>query len=196
MNKLTLAAATAAFSLASASAFAGSVTVSAYGNSSTGGPWGGAYAGALTAGEAFTVTVPTDELWSAGALPRWSNADGLTQNLYATGSDASGQPAGTQIGQNFGLWTEDGLSAPYGSLVGRIGGGAFFLVGTNYSGAASASGPLYLYYWDSNFSDNSGFVTANSSAIPEPSTWALMGLGFAVLAASALGARRKAPALA
>jgi len=196
MNKLKLAVATAALSLASATAFAGSVNVSAYDNSSSGGPSGGAYAGTLTAGEAFTITVPVDELWSAGALPRWSNADGLTHDLYATGSDASGQAPGTLIGQDFGTWTESGFSAPYGSLVGQIGGGAFFLIGTNYSGTASASGPLYLYYWDSNYSDNSGFVTATSSAIPEPSTWALMGLGFAVLAASALSARRKATAAA
>jgi hypothetical protein len=38
---------------------------------------------------------------------------------------------------------------------------------------------LKLYYWDSNNSDNTEFVTANISAVPEPSTWAMMIPGFA-----------------
>ncbi len=185
------AAALAVICFASTSASAGSVVVDAFGDSISGGPLGGAVAGTLTAGQAFTVTVPTAELWSAGALPRWSNADGLTGDLFATGSDASGQPAGTLIGQNFGLFNTDGLSAPFGALVGEIGAGPFFLIGTNYSGVASASGQLKLYYWDSNFDDNSGSVTATFNAVPEPATWALMGLGFAGLAGLGLRAQRR-----
>ena len=46
----------------------------------------------FNAGDPFTVAVDPGDLWNAGPLPRWSNADGLTGNLFATGSDDSGQP--------------------------------------------------------------------------------------------------------
>jgi hypothetical protein len=143
------------------------VTVDAFANSSSGGI--GSVTGVfLTAGQTFTVTVASDDLWSAGALPRWSNADGLTGNRFATGSDESGENAGTLIGQNFGSWSQDLFTAPYGSLVGKIGAGAFFLVGTNFSGIANATGQLSLYYWDSNNFDNRGFVSAAIAAVPGP----------------------------
>jgi hypothetical protein len=144
-------------------------TVDAFGNSSSGGS-GSATGVSLTAGEAFTVTVASNDLWSAGALPRWSNADGLKVALFATGSDESGASAGTQIGSIFSLYTQDGLTAAYGSLVGQIGAGAFFLVGTNFSGTATASGQLSLYYWDSNNEDNTGSIAAtiSASAVPGP----------------------------
>jgi len=145
------------------------VTVDAFGNSSSGGS-GSATGVFLTAGEAFTVTVASNDLWSAGALPRWSNADGLTVPLLATGSDESGELAGTQIGSIFSLYTQDGLTAAYGSLVGKIGSGAFFLVGTNFSGTANATGQLSLYYWDENNGDNTGSIAAtiSASAVPGP----------------------------
>src|SRR5262245_60758939 len=95
------------------------VTVDAFANSSSGGS-GEATGVVLTAGQAFTVTVALNDLWSAGALPRWSNADGLIVPLVATGSDESGETAGTVIGSIFPLWTQDGFTAPYGSLVGQI----------------------------------------------------------------------------
>ena len=145
------------------------VTVDAFGNSSSGGS-GSATGVFLTAGEAFTVTVASNDLWSAGALPRWSNADGLKVPLFATGSDESGELAGTQIGSIFSFYTQGGLTAAYGSLVGKIGSGAFFLVGTNFSGTANATGQLSLYYWDSNNEDNTGSIAAtiSASAVPGP----------------------------
>jgi hypothetical protein len=144
-------------------------TVDAFGNSSSGGS-GSATGVFLTAGEAFTVTVASNDLWSAGALPRWSNADGLKVLLFATGSDESGESAGTQIGSIFSFYTQDGLTAAYGSLVGQIGAGAFFLVGTNFSGTANATGQLSLYYWDENNGDNTGSIdaTISASAVPGP----------------------------
>jgi len=144
-------------------------TVDAFGNSSSGGS-GSATGVFLTAGEAFTVTVASNDLWSAGALPRWSNADGLKVPLFATGSDESGASAGTQIGSIFSFYTQDGLTAAYGSLVGQIGSGAFFLVGTNFSGTANATGQLSLYYWDENNGDNTGSIAAtiSASAVPGP----------------------------
>ena len=182
-----------AVSLALASgATAADIVVDALGNSSSGGV--GAVTGlSLVAGQVFTVTVDPNDLWNAGALPRWSNADGLTHNKFATGADESGQAAGTQIGQDFGLWTENGLSAPFGTLVGDIAG-VFQVLGTNFSGAAWATGDLTLFYWDSNNSDNSQFITASvNGGVPEPATWALMLGGFGLVGLTLRG--RKAALL-
>src|SRR5262245_57756584 len=84
-------------------------------NSTTGGT--GAATLVFTAGDAFSVFVDPTDLWNAGALPRWSNADGIDgPDLIATGSDDSGQLAGTVIGSDiFGDWTQGGLTAPFGS---------------------------------------------------------------------------------
>ena len=154
------------------------VTVDAFANSSSGGV--GFNTGVnLTSGQSFTATAGTGDLWNAGDLPRWSNADGLKLDLYATGTDDSGQVAGTHIGRDFGLYVQPSLSAYYGTLVGKIGGGDFFVLGTNFAGTANATGVLGLYYWDSNFSDNTESIKVTiSTAVPEPSTWAMMILGF------------------
>jgi hypothetical protein len=174
------------------------VVVDARLNSSTGGV--GADAGFLNSGQSFSVSVALTDLWNAGALPRWSNANGLTgPNLIATGSDDSGQPVGTIIGTATSLWTQGTLTAPFGSLVGTIGSGNFFLIGTSFSGIAPAAGELNLFYWDQNASDNTQFVTATVttgvSGVPEPSTWAMMILGFAGVGFMAYR-RRKSAALA
>ena len=168
---------------------AANIVVDALGNSSSGGV-GAATGLNLSTGQSFTVTVDPGDLWNAGALPRWSNADGLTHDLFATGTDDSGQPAGTLIGEDFGLWTQSGLTAPFGTLVGDIAG-VFHVLGTNFAGPAWATGALTLYYWDSNNGDNTQFITAAvNAAVPEPATWALMLGGFS-LAGLTLRARRR-----
>jgi len=186
-SKLAAATALAAFC---APAMAADFVVDSAANSSSGGT--GLNTGlTYSAGDLFTVSAALDDLWSAGALPRWSNADGLTGPLFATGTDESGAAAGTQIGASFGTWSQGGLSAPYGSLVGRLGG-VYQLLGTNFSGPAWASGTLELFYWDSNNFDNSGRVTAHiaTTAVPEPASWALMLGGFGMVG-GALRSRRK-----
>ncbi len=173
--------------LATENAHALPFTVDAMANSSSGGV--GVNTGVVLAlDEAFTVTTSVDDLWSAGPLPRWSNADGLVGNLLATGSDESGQAAGTLIGVNFGLHTQNGLSAAFGTLVGELSG-TFFKLGTVFSGMAPAAGTLKLYYWDGNNGDNSGTVLADvqtkGAAVPEPGTYFLLLLGFGMVCLAA-----------
>ncbi|TDP72431.1 PEP-CTERM sorting domain-containing protein [Roseateles toxinivorans] len=148
-------------------------------NSSSGGT--GLSTISLGLGQSFTVSVDAEDLWSAGALPRWSNANGLSGALYATGSDESGQAVGTLIGSNFGLYSQGNLSAAYGSLVGQIGGGDYFVVGTNYAGNAASAGTLKLFYWDSQAGDNTQFITANVNAVPEPESYALLLAGLVAM---------------
>jgi hypothetical protein len=123
----------------------------------------------LTAGESFSVSVPTDEIWNnSGGDPTYdSNADGHT----------------FQMGDLVGLY--DAI----GSLVGEIGNGAFFHVGTDFTGLANASGELKFFYFDSDAWNNIGSVDATISAVPEPANLMLMGLA---LGAFALSRRRKA----
>jgi len=163
------------------SANATTFTVAAMGNSSSGGTALATIA--LHAGQSFHVTASTNDLWSAGALPRYSDANGLTGTRFAAATDDSGQPVGTQIGTNFGTWTQSGFSAPYGALVGQIGS-TFTLLGTNFSGTAAATGTLKLLYWDSNNGDNTGTVAATVTAVPEPAVWALMIGGFGLVGAA------------
>lgn len=155
-------------------------------NSTAGGT--GVHTGiSLIEGEVFSAMASPTDLWNAGALPRWSNADGLVEPLFATGVDESGESPGTLIGQDFGLLNQFGESFPFGSLVGEISG-TYFKLGTNFFGPAPATGTLKLFYWDSNTTDNSEFVTARietfpNGTVPEPSSIAiaafgLIGLGF------------------
>lgn len=171
-------------------AAAATVVVAAQANSRNGGM--PVVAGVLMSGDTLTISSSTDDLWSAGALPRFSDANGLVGDRFATASDDSGQAPGTQIGQSFGLYTFDGFSAPYGALVGRIGG-AYQLLGANFNGTAWNTGALELYYWDSNSGDNFGEITFDvgiGAAVPEPNIWALAIVGFGAVG-SVLRGRRK-----
>jgi PEP-CTERM motif len=165
---------------ASVATHAVSVDVFAAANSSSGGV--GADTGLdIGIGDSFSITAALDDCWSAGGGARTSNADGLV------GIGGACQPSA-----DFGLWSQDGLSAPFGSLVGRLGAaGSFFVVGTDFAATASETGRLFLYYWDSNSGDNSGLVTANvtvrdGGVVPEPTT-----LGMLCLGLLAVGARSR-----
>lgn len=176
----------------SAAASASTFEVKAFDNSTSGGV--GVATLALTAGQQFSVSVATDDLWNAGALPRWSNANGLNTDLYYTATTDTQVPAytvGTWIGGNiYGTWTQNGLTAAYGTLVGQFGSGSFFSIGTSYTGYASATDTLKLFYFDSNYGDNSGSIMATVTAVPEPETYALLLAGLGLM--GAVARKRKA----
>ena len=183
MKILPLLAASAAIAFC-APASAATFVVDAFTHSSNAGAGTPLNTGiALTAGQTLTVSSSTNDLWSAGALPRFSDANGLVGNRFATAADDSGQAPGTQIGQNFGLWNNFGYDAPYGALVGRIGS-SYQLLGANFSGPAWATGTLELFYWDSNQGDNAGSIAFDINAVPEPATWGMMIMGFGVMGAA------------
>lgn len=145
-------------------------------------------------GQAISVTSSTNDLWSAGALPRYSDGSGLVADRFKTAFDDADPaiPNGTLIGQNFGTPTFLGHTAPFGALVGRYADGAFQTFGANFSGFAAGTGALSLFYWDSNFGDNFGEIAFDvSSPVPEPTAWTLMLAGFGLIGFAMRG-RQKA----
>jgi hypothetical protein len=73
------------------------------------------------------------------------------------------------------------------ALVGRIGAGpgTEFLVGSSFSGVASAAGTLYLGFNDDFHGDNFGTFLVSGTVVPEPSSGLLLAAGLI-----GLGARR------
>jgi hypothetical protein len=119
----------------------------------------------------FSVINPAT-IWSAGSnspASRDSTADGIP------------------LSRGYGQWSEFGLTANYGALVGEDAT-HFFLIGTG-TALSGLSGDLKVGYWDSFYPDNSGSQTL-SVGVPEPATWAMLLIGFSGLGA-ALRARRK-----
>ena len=51
--------------------------------------------------------------------------------------------------------------------MGKIGAVDVIAIGTHLSGPANAIDELKFYYWNSNNGDNTRFVTATISAVPE-----------------------------
>lgn len=187
MNR-TLLLAAAASALVAAPAVAapvvvGVVTVDAQANSTTGGsPL--ATGITLTKGITYRVTQSPLDLWSSGELPRFSDGNGIVPRV-AVDNDDSGQPGGTQIGGNFGTYTQGAVTANYGSLVATdaLGNPTQFL-GVNNNFTVGQTGTLNLGYLDSNNYDNTGAISFTISAVPEPASWALMMLGFGAVGAT------------
>lgn len=115
----------------------------------------------------------------------------LVHLLVAIANDDSGQPDGTPVVRFFPLYTQEGFTATYGSLVCQIGSGAIFLIGTHCTNTVNATGQLALYYWDSNNDDNSGSIAATISASAAPGPIFGAGLPGLVMALGGLIAWRR-----
>ena len=108
----------------------------------------------------FSVIDPAT-IWSAG-----------TDGPYSRDSTANGiNPV------YHGVWTMAGFTANYGALVGDAGG-TLFLIGSGPTVLRGLSGELTVGYWDSYYPDNSGYQELSVAVVPEPSTRAMMLLGF------------------
>ena len=114
----------------------------------------------LTVGDAFSVTADYLDTWVLGStLAHVGNADGLT---------------------SFSDYTLGNLTTLYGTLVGMIGAGDFFAIGTYYFGNANVTGELKLFNWDSYSGDNTGSITAtvyvgvDLPEVPLPATGLLL----------------------
>ena len=160
--------------LASAAASATPVIVSAYDNNIADGI--AKISGiTLAAGQHFTASAALDDTWNfGGGNPAYeTNADGMgwTMNI--------GNPDGST------------LQAHFGALIGQIGSGNFFTVGTAFDGLAGNAGMLKFYYVDSDRGGNIGTVSAdvNVTALPEPASMLLTGVA---LGALGMARRRKA----
>jgi hypothetical protein len=104
-------------------------------------------------GHLLTVSVPSDDTWSAGAGPRTSNANGL----------------GNPLGNNFGTHPKGPFKFLFGSLVGTLdGGNTYFSVGTRLEMSIQVRGTLELVYWDVNNGDNTGSITATVEVYKGP----------------------------
>jgi hypothetical protein len=127
----------------------------------------------------FAVVDP-GTIWSAGGPPnRDSTADGIDPLFYTAPPILFNGFTG-----NF----------RFGALVGLDDAG-FFLIGTGPVALTGLSGELKVGYWDTDYTDNTGSQTLSIDAVPEPSTWAMMILGFAGVGFMAYRRRQNGQAL-
>jgi hypothetical protein len=123
----------------------------------------------LNANTAFSVVVDPSQIWNYGGGDpvHDTNADGTAWKGWIT--DIT-NPDGTTFHGSFA------------GLIGQIGNGNFFNVGTHFAGVANASGELKFFFLDSDAWNNIGAVDADINVVPEPATLGLMGLGLLALA--------------
>ena len=132
----------------------------------------------VTAGEKLWITATG--CWSAAIADpsRTSDANGLIPSFS--------NPC-TSVAWTSGQWTQGGLTANFGSLVGSIDGGDFFLIGTDFYKTIEHTGRLFLYYFDSDNFNNEGSVQVTilfndpNNSLSEPALLFLMGTGLAGL---------------
>jgi hypothetical protein len=105
------------------------------------------------------VILDVGDSFGVSASGSWSlDAPGFFGPINFYGPNGTNQYGSTTIG---------GSAVNFGTLVGRIGTGPYFKVGSVFSGVATASGELFLAFLDNDFYNNGGFVTA-SVTYPDP----------------------------
>lgn len=114
-------------------------------------------------------TTPSSWPYSSGGYHTGLYVNGgQTLRVEATGywslDGALGHgPNGTGMGGGL-------IGSARGALVGRIGGGNWFLAGESYTITPSQGGDLYLAMTDDNYSDNAGSVTVRYFIVPSTVT--------------------------
>lgn len=108
---------------------------------------GAAVAFMLEVGQVLSITTDPMDIWS------------LEGSLNVTSSAVGDSGLGIA---NVGVF-----SAPVGSLVGKIGGGDFFLVGHAMTRTIEDAGELRLFAWDPVPGDNGGFIAAHVTVLGE-----------------------------
>jgi hypothetical protein len=99
----------------------------------------------VSKGDLLKISVPVDQQWSNNPdLSSPANADGVSSWILQV----------------------KGFELPGNSLVGSLDGGkTFFFVGTKFEKTMTESGPLSLFFWDTDGQNNSGFVTPTISRV-------------------------------
>lgn len=119
-----------------------------------------------------TLQVDAGNTLTISSTGNWT-VDNIVPTYPYTSAEGS---SAIQLGNGFNL----------GALLGRIGSGPVFYVGTYFNQMVSTSGILKLWINDdpSDLADNDGSVTANVSAVPLPAALPLLlsGLGMIGLA--------------
>ena len=147
-------------------------------------------------GSVYSITATLD----ASSL---GGGDYLVTSLTGTVTDGGGPEAMTLIpgGPGYfgvpGFIVDNVLYYPANPQYVDIYGLAFTASGATWNlwgNGAGSNYSLYSYDPNSGYAPDAGSVTV--SGVPEPSTWVMMGLGFAGLAFAGFRARRTATAIA
>lgn len=170
IKSLLLAASAAALTSTAASAVTQSFDVDAELYTWTSGSSGLMTGITLMAGDTFSTDVSLSASWLV-----------CTLNEEFCRVDADGNR--TSGSGDFGIYTAEGFSAMTGSLVGRLGTGAFFEIGSDVKNlVAGNDGELSLFMWDGgNTSNNSEAITVSvtyaTAPIPLPAGGVLLVTG-------------------
>jgi len=114
----------------------------------------------LNQGDLLTINTDFNDTWRLG---------GYFSGYGDALCNANGLSPGNPHGGVFDFYTFDSATFRYGSLIGKIGNGDYFFVGTEFSQIVQDSGTLFLASWDSeHIGDNSDSITVN--IIPDATT--------------------------